>query len=55
MFLETEIPPETCVGVVKTHSVHNKNHVQHAADVEMLGLFKEKKTVSQDRMCGRCN
>ena len=43
MFLETETTPETCIGVVKAHTVHQKNLAQHASDLEMLEKFDEAK------------
>ena len=43
MFLETETTPETCIGVVKAHKVHQKNPAQHASDLEMLEEFDEAK------------
>ncbi|CAB3997451.1 Chromatin modification-related YNG2 [Paramuricea clavata] len=43
MFLETETTPETCVGVVKSHTMHKKNPGQHAGDLEMLANHDEAK------------
>ena len=46
MFMATEYTPEICVGIVKGHTVHQKNAAQHAADLEMLQEFEETKLVS---------
>ncbi|CAB3979644.1 Hypothetical predicted protein [Paramuricea clavata] len=43
MFLETETTPETCIGVVKAHTMHKKNPGQHAGDLEMLANHDEAK------------
>ena len=54
MFLETVSTPEICVGVVKAHTVHNKNAGQHATDPKMLADFEEMKSVlSRDIECVR--
>ncbi len=41
MFLGSQTTPEVCAGVVKASLVHEKNPVQHAADLEILGKLEE--------------
>lgn len=44
-FPETENTAERCAGVVKAHPLHEKNAVQHVADLEMLSTKEVLKPV----------